>query len=138
MSLHPGKRGAGEPKVSAMAPLQWLVPVAFLLLITTGCGPLMPPSAAVRPDGVQIPPIAMAGARMSPDVIPARLLLPKGKGPFPAVIVLHGCAGPGPTQPVLARRLHEWGYAAVIPHSMAPRPVARVFGTAKQEVGPPW
>ncbi len=87
---------------------------------------MLQPVTISGPDAVKIPPIAVPGARMPAVPIPAELKLPKGKGPFPVVIVLHGCAGLGASQWIWARRLNGWGYAALIPDSMTPRGIKRV------------
>jgi dienelactone hydrolase len=100
--------------------------LVFVLLTTAGCDSPEPPAAMSGQFAEQIPPIGVSGARMPSDPIPADLKLPPGKGPFPAVIVLHGCAGIGTSQFIWARRLNGWGYAALIPDSMTPRGVKRV------------
>ncbi len=41
------------------------------------------------------------------------ILLPEGKPPFPAVVVMHGCNGVTQSTRVWARRLASWGYAAL-------------------------
>jgi dienelactone hydrolase len=55
-----------------------------------------------------------------------RLYLPQGKGPFPAVVVLHGCNGVGAHERIWARQLVAWGYAALIVESFRARNVAGV------------
>jgi hypothetical protein len=50
---------------------------------------------AAAMDLVAIPVQDVPGSRMLAQPIPAVLALPNGKGPFPAVIVLHGSAGGG-------------------------------------------
>jgi dienelactone hydrolase len=73
-----------------------------------------------------------------PDaLIPAVFKRPEGKGPFPAVIVLHGCGGRGASQLTWARRLNGWGYAALIPDSMTPRGVKRVCEPDRQALVTP-
>jgi dienelactone hydrolase len=98
----------------------------------------MQPITISGPDAVQIPPIALPGARMPIAPIPAELKLPAGNGPFPAVIVLHGCAGLGASQWIWARRLNGWGYAALIPDSMTPRGIKRVCEPAAQNLVTWW
>jgi dienelactone hydrolase len=78
---------------------------------------------AAAMDMVTIPVHSVPGSRMPDQPIPAVLELPDGHGPFPAIVVLHGCGGRGPGQQVWAERLHDWGYAALIPDSFAPRGV---------------
>ena len=52
---------------------------------------------------------------------PAELYLPIGTAPPGAVVVLHGCDGVGPHYREWARRLVEWGYAALLIDSFGPR-----------------
>ena len=58
----------------------------------------------------------------------AELSLPPGTGPFPAVVVLHGCNGVSPHTRAWARRLVSWGYAALIVDSFRPRGITNVCG----------
>lgn len=54
------------------------------------------------------------------------IILPEGKPPFPAVVVLHGCNGVSENTFVWARRLASWGYAALIINSFNPRELQQV------------
>ena len=54
------------------------------------------------------------------------LYRPVGVGPFPAMVVLHGCDGVGPHYRDWARRLADWGYAALLVDSFRPRGVRTV------------
>jgi dienelactone hydrolase len=49
------------------------------------------------------------------------LVLPDGAGPFPAVVLLHGCDGVQPFQERWAADLAEWSYVALLADSHAPR-----------------
>jgi dienelactone hydrolase len=49
------------------------------------------------------------------------LYLPAGKGPFPAVVVLHGCNGVSPHYRLWAQRLMSWGYMTLLVDSFRPR-----------------
>ncbi len=49
------------------------------------------------------------------------LARPFGKGPFPAVVLLHGCGGFGPRETRWADRLRVWGYVALAVDSFTPR-----------------
>jgi dienelactone hydrolase len=51
----------------------------------------------------------------------AELFLPSGSGPFPAMVVLHGCDGVGPHYRDWARDLAAWGYVALLVDSFRPR-----------------
>jgi dienelactone hydrolase len=57
------------------------------------------------------------------------LARPAGDGPFPAVVVLHGCGGfaaGGSLQ--LADQLKDWGYVALMVDSLGPRGLATACG----------
>lgn len=56
------------------------------------------------------------------------LLRPEGTGPFPAVILLHGCSGPTRRDRLWAERAREWGYLTLRVDSLAPRGLRRVCG----------
>ncbi|MGQ3353304.1 MAG: dienelactone hydrolase family protein [Phreatobacter sp.] len=60
--------------------------------------------------------------------ITARLMMPPGPGPFPAVIALHGCGGSTNGRGELVRRERDWaerwvasGHAVLLPDSFASR-----------------
>jgi len=74
----------------------------------------------------EAPPPAATSSLAVPDIVStviakSRLYRPKGEGPFPAVVVLHGCGGVGSHHHGWARRLVEWGYVAIVLDSFAPR-----------------
>jgi dienelactone hydrolase len=71
---------------------------------------------------------------MPSQPLSAIMLLPPGKGPFPAIIVLHTCGGRSLLQEDWAARLNAWGYAAVIPNSFTPRGVTNVCAPADQHL----
>jgi dienelactone hydrolase len=52
------------------------------------------------------------------------LARPDGPGPFPAVVVLHGCAGFFPGYATIADDLKSAGYAALAVDSLGPRGIA--------------
>jgi dienelactone hydrolase len=49
------------------------------------------------------------------------LTKPDGAGPFPAVVILHGCSGLLPSHTLMAERLRLWGYVALAIDSLGPR-----------------
>lgn len=53
--------------------------------------------------------------------IKAQLYRPLGASPAPAVIVLHGCAGPTDATFAWAKRIANWGYVAIVPDSFGSR-----------------
>jgi dienelactone hydrolase len=77
-----------------------------------------------RPSGPKLISMPILAGR-SPPGAAAR---PDGEGPFPAVVVLHGCAGYFGTMPTLADRLKSWGYAALAVDSLGPRGIADQCG----------
>lgn len=54
------------------------------------------------------------------------LLLPEGRGPFPAVILVHGCSGIRPNADMWARFLRGNGYASLILDGFGPRGVSEI------------
>jgi dienelactone hydrolase len=70
---------------------------------------------------------------MPSQPIPAVFTLPGGEAPFPAIIVLHGCDGPGQGGDIWAERLRGWGYATLVTDSYAPRGVKRVCAGPAEE-----
>jgi dienelactone hydrolase len=109
-----------------MSSLKWFALLALLVLTQSGCGSMASSPGLSATNNVEIPPVEVLRARMPSDPIPAVFELPSGKGPFPAVIILHGCGGRGPSQLRWAKRLNGWGYATLIPDSLTPRGLRRV------------
>ena len=81
----------------------------------------------------------------SPDgaTIRARLFVPAGSGPFPAVVALHGCGGPDNARGALGRRHADWaerwvgqGFAVLLPDSFGSRGLGSICGTRDREVTP--
>lgn len=64
------------------------------------------------------------------DLAPyVKLTIPDGEGPFPAVVLLHGCGGMQSSYPhQWDRRLAEWGYASLQVDSLAPRGISGICG----------
>ena len=62
----------------------------------------------------------------NPLVLNGILTKPEGKGPFPAIVLLHGCRGVQSFQAnyeLWASRLVGWGYVALIVDSFVPRSI---------------
>ena len=74
---------------------------------------------AARGAEAQVFDPAKVGAPLSGA--PAELYLPAGVAPVGAVVVLHGCDGVGSHYRQWARRLADWGYAALLIDSFGPR-----------------
>jgi dienelactone hydrolase len=61
------------------------------------------------------------GANDGQRPLPVYLARPSGEGPFPVVIVLHGCSGFNNVAVTWADRLASWGYVAVAIDRLPPR-----------------
>ena len=61
-------------------------------------------------------------ARLAPHMA---VLRPEGSGPFPVVVLMHGCGGVQPLHARYAEAACEAGVAAVIVDSLAPRGITR-------------
>jgi dienelactone hydrolase len=59
----------------------------------------------------------------------ATISKPRGKGPFPLVIQLHGCGGPRPFLETYAKAAVEAGIAVVNVNSYTPRGLSRIDGS---------
>jgi dienelactone hydrolase len=64
----------------------------------------------------------------APATLTAELSTPRGAGPFPAVILLHGCSGVGPHIKDWAVWLRHEGYAALVLDSFGGRGLKRLCG----------
>lgn len=53
-------------------------------------------------------------------VLKGRLTKPKGDGPFPAIVLLHGCRGITAYLEPWVERLVKWGYVALQVDSLEP------------------
>jgi dienelactone hydrolase len=95
--------------------------------------------------GVIVPLLTTAGACLAgsltqvpgvnegQDPLPAYLARPSGPGPFPGVVVLHGCGGLNNVAVTWADRMARWGYVAVAIDSFTPRGRTTGCGTSPRE-----
>src|ERR1700678_4287226 len=78
------------------SPVTWIGrPCRMLLWLCTLLACVVPANGQTRVSYGTIPVHPVAGARLPPGPLTAELRLPSGDGPFPVVIVLHGCGGIG-------------------------------------------
>jgi dienelactone hydrolase len=67
-------------------------------------------------------------------MLTGRLKKPSGNGPFPAVVLLHGCGGVQPKRDHRwAERLVSWGYVTLQVDSLKPRGISSVCTLAGRE-----
>jgi dienelactone hydrolase len=62
----------------------------------------------------------------APARISGELRFPDGKGPFPAIVLAHGCAGNRGVEPAWGALLRSWGYATFVLDSFRARGIAEV------------
>jgi len=65
------------------------------------------------------------------------LARPEGNGPFPAIVLLHTCAGISEHEESWARRLVSWGYVVLSVDSFTPRGVKYICD-ARPSTATPW
>lgn len=111
---------------------------ALAFVVAIGLAP-----AAFGAEDMIIPsnPISTAsGARPAPGPLSGRLSLPDGAGPYPVVILLHGCGGIGNGENMRrwVNRLNDWGYAALVLDSFRARHVASVCAPEAQPLVTPF
>lgn len=94
--------------------LRWL---SILLLI---CGTFAAPISSASAQSVTFKSVAVGSLGAGPQVT-ATLSKPAGDGPFPAIVLVHTCAGVTPHTSFWARLLSGWGYVVLAPDSFGPR-----------------
>ena len=115
-----------------------ILALALLILTQAGCTSIAPQSSPDSyPTPVQVVRFPTAGTlvpsidrtRLEPGdalTISGRLRLPSGSGPFPAVVLAHGCAGVTRTEAGWEESLLEWGYATFVFDSFDGRGLSEV------------
>ncbi|MEO8143006.1 MAG: dienelactone hydrolase family protein [Betaproteobacteria bacterium] len=110
----------------------------FILLMLGGCAAdsiVLAPAPHAADSGVLAFPTA-GGLRRSGDgrgfvhgepvSISGELFFPQGAGPFPAIVLAHGCNGDGNTERAWGPTLRAWGYATFVIDSFRPRGINEV------------
>ncbi len=64
--------------------------------------------------------------------LPVRVERPSGLGPFPAVVLLHGCKGVGTAEQEWAEFLSAEGYLVVLPHTRAAHSLGGTCGASEE------
>jgi dienelactone hydrolase len=124
-----------------------LVLVTLAVAAAAGCAPalkdLRPTLAATDSGGIWFATAgslvrAADGSRLVPGepvVISGDLRFPPGAGPFPAVVLAHGCGGVGNAEAGWAPVLREWGYATLVIDSFRGRNLTEVCTSARTLTG---
>ena len=73
--------------------------------------------------------------RPQPATLKANLYKPSGAGPFPALVLLHGCSGIQPNTIAWAQWLTAQGYVALVLDSFSGRGLTRVCGDSAPLTG---
>ncbi len=97
--------------------------LAIALALLAGCS-----------QSIAIPDQKIGVSRVPDKPLSADLVLPSGKGPFPVVMLLHGCGGVSAGLWDWARRLQGWGYAALVLDSFSARGATNVCAPAMQHL----
>lgn len=118
------------------APLHFLVPFAAAILLAL--------AGAVRgEETVRFPSLDADLAGGEPTTLAALLFRPAGDGPFPAVVMLHGCAGMWAGGGRLQARERDWaerfaaaGFAALVVDSLRPRGLGSICRESERRISP--
>ena len=83
-------------------------------------------SSTIEPSPFKVKQAKKKSITLEPEIYPSIplqgfLQIPEGQGPFPAVILMHGCAGVGIWNTMWSKRLAAWGYAVLSVDSFTPR-----------------
>jgi dienelactone hydrolase len=109
--------------------LVWLICLGiagyFDIALASADQPVQFESAAVRPTPFQVR-LAQAGGEILKAVpgtpLQGYLTRPQGNGPFPAIVLLHGCAGVlSNDKQTWPKRLSSWGYVVLVVDSFSTR-----------------
>jgi len=115
--------------------LRALAGLCALLLAGCASGPAVPPRPPAAADGGLLEfetagSLQRTGRRGFAPAAPVRiageLRFPEGKGPFPAIVLAHGCAGNLRVEPIWGPVLRSWGYATFVIDSFRARGITEV------------
>jgi dienelactone hydrolase len=106
-----------------------VVKIAIALLLVIGIVPPLPAAETVTFKGLS------KTTDGKPLLLKARLKKPKGDGPFPAALLLHGCRGITPRDDDWAVRLINWGYVTLQVDSFGPRGEPSICGAFGLKIG---
>ena len=100
-------------------------------------------SFTIEPSPFKVKQAKKKGITLEPEIypsIPLRgfLQIPEGQGPFPAVILMHGCAGVEIWNTMWSERLAAWGYAVLSVDSFTPRGLTYICDSRDDGAASPW
>ena len=133
-------RSLGTPKI-------WFGLLVLVLSLSAGCAPgLKDLKPALGPADSGTVWFASAGSLVrapdgsrlvfgEPVVLSADLRFPSGTGPFPAIVLAHGCGGIGNAENGWAPVLREWGYATLVVDSFRGRNLTEVCTNSRTLIG---
>ena len=98
--------------------LRWLAKAVIVRLVAAA---MLLSLAAAGPARAGRETISIPVTEPQPATITGDLYTPSGKGPYPAVVLLHGCGGVSPNVPAWAQWLQSEGYAALVVDSFQGR-----------------
>ncbi len=93
-----------------------MISVMLIMSIATASGA----AEIVKFKGINAP------KNSEPLILTGKLSKPKGKAPYPAVVLLHGCNGINKYHEVWAERLIKWGYVVFQVDSFGPRGLSTI------------
>jgi dienelactone hydrolase len=96
-------------------------------------------AARVPPSQLRVRLAEAQGVTLQPEPghpLRGRLVRPAGRGPFPAVVLLHGCVGLEPYLDAWAETLAAWGYVALAVDSFGSRGLAEICSLPEGEADP--
>ena len=71
-----------------------------------------------------------------PQILRGKLTKPSGEGPFPAVVLLHGCGGPGKWYSDWIERLRRWDFVTLMVNSFGPRRASNCWSERGKHITP--
>ncbi|MBO6540260.1 MAG: dienelactone hydrolase family protein [Rhizobiaceae bacterium] len=116
--------------------------IFLILLVLIGCSTPASAMELVHLNSAKPPPSALkTQARgIEPEKglpIWGHLSKPSGEGPFPALVLMHGCAGIHASHERWSKLLNELGYVTLILDSFRPRNIFSVCSTFSRAASPP-
>jgi dienelactone hydrolase len=127
-------------KTAALSAVLFFALSCGALQVIRAAGPATAPqaeAALIRPEKITFPSSDGDAAGGKPTPVDGYLYRPEGKGPFPAIVALHGCSGLLAKSGKVSARFADWaqrltalGYVVLFPDSFTPRRISGVCSQA--------